>query len=65
MWFAAGILTYLILAALVLLFLIAASRIEDRVSRLKDRPGIPLLRSRSSQAKAYYAGALRKTGTGR
>ena len=57
-------LTYLLLLALVLLLLIAASHREGRVGRLKSTPGTHPLRSGLSKEKVQNAGALRQTGTG-
>ncbi len=69
MWLAAGILSYLVLLALFLLFLIGANRteledeIDYRISRLRDAQSAPLVRSRLPEEEAQSANALRKTGT--
>ena len=69
MWLAVGILTYLVLLALFLLFLIGANRtdledeIEYRISCLRDTQSAALVRSRLPEEEAQSADALRKTGT--
>ena len=70
MWLTVGILTYLIVVALFLLFFSGANRtdledeVEDWINRLKNIPGTPPLRSGSSKEEARNADVLRKTGTG-
>ncbi len=71
MWFAVGILAYLILQAFVLLIIRGAKRakieeeeFKNRIRRFRDIPSAPLLRSGLPKEKTQNAGTLRNTGTG-